>query len=88
MIAQVQKGDLVVWSATNGRLHAALYMGSGGTYHFWPLNQTTLNRLAEKKKPYVDYISGSYTHVRVAKITPECLDAEELRVYKEIKGIK
>lgn len=47
-----------------------------------------LARIAAKKKPYVEYITGSYTSQRMVKVTPDVLDPEELRVYKEIKGIK
>lgn len=87
-----QKGDLVAWSSSNGSLHAGIYAGiyagTGASYHFWPLHQGTLDRLAKKKKPLVDYITGSYTAQRIVKITPDVLEPEELRVYKEIKGIK
>ena len=88
MLNNYQKGDLVVWSSTNGTLTPGIYMGTGASIQFWPLTQRTLDRLAEKKKPRVDYIMGSYCGVRVVKITPDVLEPEELRVYNEIKGIK
>lgn len=88
MLNNYQKGDLVAWSSSNGTLRPGIYVGTGSTYHFWSLTQFTLKRLAEDKKPLVDYITGSYPHVRIVKISPDVLEPEELRVYKEIKGIK
>jgi hypothetical protein len=88
MINNIQKGDLVAYSGYLGKLYVGLYVGEGASVQFWPLTQRTLDRIADKKKPYVEYITGSYTSQRMVKVTPDVLDSEELKVYKEIKGIK
>lgn len=87
ILRDYQKGDLVAWSASNGVMYPGIYMGNGiSHHHFWPLT-TTLQRLALKKKPLVDYITGIYAHKRIIRINPDVLEPEQLRIYKEIKGI-
>lgn len=86
MIKTIQKGDLVAYSGYAGKLHVGIFTGGDNAYHFWPLRQRTLDRLAEGKKPYVEYITGSNCIERVVRVTPDVLEPEELKIYKKIKG--
>jgi hypothetical protein len=89
MIQTIQKGDLVAYSEYLGMLKVGVYAGKSHTaLHFWPLHQSSIDRINEGKKPYVRYIAGEYQDRRVVKVTPDVLEPEELKIYKILKGEK
>lgn len=89
MIEQkLNKGDLCAYSGYLGKLYVGLFAGEGSSsLQFAPLNQQTVDRLKEGKKPYIAYISGTYVWKRVVKITEDVLDKESLSFFKIIKTL-
>ena len=87
MIQTIQKGDLVAYSEYLGMLEVGIFAGKSHTsLHFWPLKQSSVDRMDEGKKPYVKYIAGGHQDRRVVKVTTDVLEPEELEIYKKLKG--
>lgn len=83
----LKRGDLCVFSSSSGVLIPGIFWGKGdaGNLQYAPLSDSTLDRLSEKKKPYVSYISGYHMEMRVAKISETSLTGTDLAIYQQIK---
>ncbi len=88
MIGTLNKGDLCAYSGYLGKLYIGLFAGEGSnSLQFFRLTQSTIDRIKEGKKPYVEYISGQHVWERVVKVTEDVLDPESLSFFKIIKTL-